>query len=291
MPTGAVRRGASAQPTPLTRQKRSRNMDSVHGHLGPGCRTPSGIRWQRRVGDRHGRPGRASGQTGLTATFGWSRETETCWSVRRERGNLRPRSGSARRSGSHRPSGRSGQRSCGSGAEGTGATPTGLSEIGSDWHQDRGLGQPGQRESVPTGSQPGDRRRVRKRGIARRAERRDGRCEQVESKVNARRSICGGPVHESPRRVRRRKPATRRGHFRFRRPAPAERPPPGLTPPTRKMRRFVRPVHIPAHISVGLRSQPESCGGLCAACTFQRTFRSGCHRRRPQRRAAARRVT
>ena len=32
-PTGAVRRGASAQPTPLTRRKRNRGMDSVHGHL------------------------------------------------------------------------------------------------------------------------------------------------------------------------------------------------------------------------------------------------------------------
>jgi hypothetical protein len=74
--------GASAQPTPLTRRSGTRT-DSVHGHLGPGCRAPSGGRWQRRVGARRGRPGRASGQTGPTVTSGWSRETETCWSVRR----------------------------------------------------------------------------------------------------------------------------------------------------------------------------------------------------------------
>ncbi len=56
---------------------------------------------------------------------------------------------------------RCGQRSCGRGAEGTGATPTGLSEVGSDWRQDRWHGQPGQRETVPTGSRPGNRCRVR----------------------------------------------------------------------------------------------------------------------------------
>jgi hypothetical protein len=33
------------------------------------------------------------------------------------------------------------------GADGSGATPTGLGEDGSDWHQDRWHGQPGQRES------------------------------------------------------------------------------------------------------------------------------------------------
>lgn len=75
-------------------------MDSVHGHLGPGCRTPSGGRRQRRVGDRDGRPERESGQTGPTGTFGWSGETEICWSVRRVRGNSQSVSGAARRSGS-----------------------------------------------------------------------------------------------------------------------------------------------------------------------------------------------
>jgi hypothetical protein len=75
-------------------------MDSVHGHLGPGCRTPSGGRRQRRVGDCDGRPERESGQTGPTVTFGWTTETETCWSVRKLRGNPWPTSGAARRSGS-----------------------------------------------------------------------------------------------------------------------------------------------------------------------------------------------
>jgi hypothetical protein len=44
-----------------------------------------------------------------------------------------------------------------------GPIPTGPSEVGSDWRQDRGLGQPGQREAVPTGSRLGNRRRVRTR--------------------------------------------------------------------------------------------------------------------------------
>ena len=145
--------GAQAQPIPLTRRKRNRNTDSVHGHLGPGSRTPSGARAQRRVGERHGQPGRASRQPGTLRTFGIR---VIC--------RLRATGGTS-------PSGaplvharvRFRQRSCGEGAEGTGATPTGLSEIGSDWHQDRWHGQPGQRVAVPTGSRPGNRCRIRTR--------------------------------------------------------------------------------------------------------------------------------
>jgi hypothetical protein len=43
------------------------------------------------------------------------------------------------------------------GADGSGATPTGLGEVGSDWHQDRWLGRPGQRGSVATVRPPGNR--------------------------------------------------------------------------------------------------------------------------------------
>ena len=57
-----------------------------------------------------------------------------------------------------------------------------------------------------------------KRGIARHAARRDGRCEQVETKANARHSTSGGPVHSSsPGRRAGESPQRQPGRFRFRR--------------------------------------------------------------------------
>ena len=54
------------------------------------------------------------------------------------------------------------------------------------------------------------------RGIARHAARRDGRCEQVETKANARHSTSGGPVHSSsPGRRAGESPQRRPGRFRF----------------------------------------------------------------------------
>ena len=54
------------------------------------------------------------------------------------------------------------------------------------------------------------------RGIARHAARRDGRCEQVETKANARPSTSGGPVHSScPGRCAGESPQRRPGRFRF----------------------------------------------------------------------------
>lgn len=163
-PTGAVRRGLRPSPH-RSRGAADRNTDSVHGHLGPGCLTPSGEREQRRVGDRRGRPGRASGQTGPAAPSGGvgdgdplERSTISGRPVVGERcGETTGRARHPRVAGDLAPSGGrntllSGgvwQRRRGIGAGGTGATPTGPSEVDSVWHQDRGLGQPGQREAVP----------------------------------------------------------------------------------------------------------------------------------------------
>jgi hypothetical protein len=188
-------------------------MDSVHGHLGPGHGRPSGRPGQRRVGERRGRPGRASGQTGPTGTFGWSRETETCGSVRCK-GETRSGNEAARRSGSQQLSSCGGQR--GRGEEPKELGPPQLDSARSVPIGTRTEGS-GNRVSVKRclGFEAGQPVSSPKSGIARRAARRDGRCEQVESKANARRSTSGGPVHESPRRVRRRKPAAQRGAFVF----------------------------------------------------------------------------
>ena len=62
------------------------------------------------------------------------------------------------------------------------------------------------------------------RGIARPAEGRDGRCEQVESKANARRSTCGGPVHRAaPGGAQARARSTDRGARHFRPTTPKNR--------------------------------------------------------------------
>ena len=67
-----------------------------------------------------------------------------------------------------RPSGRAGVTEQWCGADGPGATPTGLSEDGSTWHQNRWLGQPGQREGDISDNGTGNRRPSSKSGIARR---------------------------------------------------------------------------------------------------------------------------
>jgi hypothetical protein len=222
-PTGAVRRGASAQPTPLTRRERSRSTDSVHGHLGPGhgrLSSRAGNDESANVtGDRGGRrvrpdPRAPSGGRGRRRPAGAFDAT----------GQPGVENEPARRSGSQQLSGWSGQRSRGEEPKELGppqldsarSVPIGTRTEGS-----------GNRVSVKRclGIEAGQPVSSPKRGIARRAARRDGRCEQVESKANARRSTSGGPVHESPRRVRRRKPATRRGAFVF--PLPTSRKIPG----------------------------------------------------------------
>ena len=79
------------------------------------------------------------------------------------------------------------------GAAGSGATPTGLGEDGSDWHQDRWHGQPGQRESVTTGSVAGNRYRNRKAASPAAPQGETGDV-LIELKANARRSTSGGSV-------------------------------------------------------------------------------------------------
>jgi hypothetical protein len=70
------------------------------------------------------------------------------------------------------------------------------------------------------------------RGIARHAARRDGRCEQVETKANARHSTSGGPVHSSsPGRCAGESRQRRPGRFRFR---------PGPSPPCLKIPHMLR---------------------------------------------------
>ena len=93
------------------------------------------------------------------------------------------------------------------------------------------------------------------RGIARHAARRDGRCEQVETKANARPSTSGGPVHSSS-------PGRRAGESPQRRPG-----------------RFRLPTDHPHH--------PEKCGSRGAQRHDSYTFRGNS----AQRRAAARRTT
>lgn len=146
-PTGAVRRGL--RPDPHRRRGAAESeQDSVHGHLRPGPRFAFG--WSGEDGESA--PGRGTAQAGsrsgvrsdrvVVRPQGRTAKTETCWVVR-ETGRV----GEADRTGS-RPSGRVRETGQWCGAEGPGATPTGLREDGSDWHQLRGLGQPGQRETV-----------------------------------------------------------------------------------------------------------------------------------------------
>ena len=136
-------------------------MDSVHGHLGPG--------------------GRAPRSSAATTSRRASRETVTGVGSDRTHGHLRVvvgdgdllvraavtrRLGTAERigdatgpAGRLRAAGR--QRSGGEEPKELGPPQLDSAKSVSDWHQDRGLGQPGQRETVPTGPRPGNRDRVR----------------------------------------------------------------------------------------------------------------------------------
>jgi len=104
------------------------------------------------------------------------------------------------------------------------------------------------------------------RGIARHAERRDGRCEQVETKANARHSTSGGPCpFEQPRKVRRREPAAPTGALSFSRtplapPGVGSRPPPSRhpCPPHRKMCATSAAAGRSAHSSGCRRARPGS---------------------------------
>ena len=181
------------------------------------------MRRRRRVGERHGKPGRASGQTGSAITFGLRRKRRpagafgghgaTCSQQMIRRSN-RARSA---------PSGAL-RCTCGRGV-GTGVVVEEPKELGPP--------QLDSVRSVPIGARTngtGNRvsvkrcQRVRgretgvesERGIARHAARRDGRCEQVETKANARPSTSGGPVHSScPGRCAGESPQRRPGRFRF----------------------------------------------------------------------------
>jgi hypothetical protein len=82
MPTGAVRRGLRPSPH-RSRGESGAGAWTVFTAISDRAVGLLGVRRQRRVGGRHGKPGRSSGQTGPAVTFGWSRETETCWYVRR----------------------------------------------------------------------------------------------------------------------------------------------------------------------------------------------------------------
>ncbi len=125
-----------------------------------------------------------------------------------------------------------GQRSRGRGAEGTGATPTGPSEVGSDWRQDRGLGQPGQRETVPTGSRPGNRCRVRNAASPATPQGETGDVNRSSRRLTPDVRPVVDLSIEQPRKVRRREPVTRRGAFVF----PAGSPPTDPTPTEPKSR-------------------------------------------------------
>ena len=149
-------------------------------------------------------------------------ETETCWTVRRARGNPQPAKGSARRPGRFVAFGRTSVRR---------ETP---GRQGSRGKEPKELGPPqlDSARSVPGARTEGSGNRVSvkrchgfeagkpvsspKSGIARHAARRDGRCEQVETKANARHSTSGGPVHpSSPGRRAGESQQRRPGRFRF----------------------------------------------------------------------------
>jgi hypothetical protein len=172
-PTGAVRMELRLDP------RRSRGAaESGHGQCSRPPRTGRSGSFGRSTATTGRRTSRETGAGVGSDRAGdhlrVASETGTCWSVRPATGQ--PAAGRGiRRSDRARaaPSGDGrvphlrvrdavpppgaprctwggiGQRRGGRGAEGTGATPTGPSEVGSDWRQDRGLGQPGQREAVP----------------------------------------------------------------------------------------------------------------------------------------------
>ncbi len=193
-PTGAVRMGLRSDP-----HRRRGAADSGRGQSPPA--TSDRARGSlRATGSR--RPEQAtvtaSGQTGSTGN-------------RRRRGPA----GSLRATGEARRGNRASQLAAGRRGSGSEPKDLGPPQLASERtvprHQDRWHGQPGQRETVTTGRNRATGSGPEK-GIARPAARRDGRCEQVESKANARRSTDGGYVPPwEPRKERRRKQAAPTG--------------------------------------------------------------------------------
>ena len=220
-PTGAVRRGLRPSP------RRSRGAaESEHGQCSRPPRTglsdsfgsvdgnDESANVVGNQGGRRVRPGRRR----LRAAA----ETETCWIVRRARGNPQPASGTARQPGTLVAFGRTSVRRW---------APSRQRSRGKE-PKELGPPQLDSARTVPGARTEGSGNRVSvkrchgfeagkpvsspKRGIARHAERRDGRCEQVETKANARPSTGGGPVHpSSPGRRAGESPQRQPGRFRF----------------------------------------------------------------------------
>jgi hypothetical protein len=170
------------------------------------------------TGDRDGRRVRPGRRRLRVAA-----ETGTCCIVRRARGNPQPTSGTARRPGRVVAFGHTSvctwvsSRQRGRGKEPKELGPPQLDSARSvPGARTEGSGN---RVSVKRchGVEAGKPVSSPKRGIARHAARRDGRCEQVEEKANAQQSTSGGPVHPSgPGRRAGESPQRRPGRFRFR---------------------------------------------------------------------------
>ncbi len=212
MRTGAVRRGfpASVGPAHTVHDvEAGSEQDRFTGHLRPGS---SGT---KSVGaTRSRRPeqatAKASGQTGPTGNRRRRRPAGAC------RATLRGRTGRAGEATGHAgDASRLRATAQWYGADGSGATPTGLGEDGSDWHQDRWHGQPGQRESVTTGSVAGNRYRNRKAASPAAPQGETGDV-LIELKANARRSTSGGSVRRDAPEGALRKRQHRRGSRPFR---------------------------------------------------------------------------
>jgi len=180
------------------------------GHLRPGPREAQAFLGQRGVGVRSRRLRRRRVEPGRRATVGNGDL------LGRVRVILRGRTGRAgEATGSVGGASRPGATGQWFGAEGSGATPTGLGEDGSDWHQDRWHGQPGQRESVTTGSAAGNRCRNRKAASPAAPQGETGDV-LIELKANARRSTSGGSVRQRCPGGAQRKRQHRRGSRLFR---------------------------------------------------------------------------
>ncbi len=176
MRTGAARRGLRPSPH-RSRRTAVRNWTVFTGHLRPGSRETGA------TGESASRAGNCDGVRSDRSDE-QSSATETCWSVPGNRG------GPARQPGSQETAW---QRSSGSAPKDLRPTQLDLSEDGSDWHQDRWHGQPGQRESVTTGSVAGNRYRNRKAASPATPQGETGDV-LIELKANARRSTSGGSV-------------------------------------------------------------------------------------------------
>lgn len=154
-PTGAVRMGL--RPTP----HRSRGTaESEHGQCSPATsnRANERLRAVGRNGESATVTGNRSGSRvtpGRWSPSGGGRRRRPAEALGRRR-QLRRAGVAARQPGLRETAGDGAVV----GADGSGATPTGLGRGRFHWHQDRWLGQPGQRESVTTGSRPGNRCRT-----------------------------------------------------------------------------------------------------------------------------------